>query len=503
MDAQALDASFAAEEEDALSQMIDRYGQPLLRYCHHILCDYHEAQDAVQITFYKAYTHRARVQPGTNLSAWLYRLAQKHRPARPYFRAALAAACLAVMLGVTVGAAGLSDAWRYFFPGVPENAVTELGVSQTNGDCTLTLEQAIADDSGVLLLLGLSRTDGGEIDPEIRTYFGDMALDCTLSLDGMPVLTSTGGYRTSGRTLSGDGKTLYFTKDLQINDVDGSLEGRTLTLQVPALGKWYTNFPATVSLASLAEEEIPTYRPVPGTEREAELGRLLAEQNCDLPIPEAEGFSGAAVRGAIILEDGALSIAMESIYEIRGMTDCIAVEPNALVDTRTGTRYDMDHATTAYLPDGTKTSIVSFRDCPLTAADLPWLELEVEYQIAQLVCKEPFTLDFQVDTSSALTLFLEPIQFDGQTLLLRELRLSAREIALELEQSEAYDASLRVPLTITLKDGTVLEPWVRGGHLNEVCVLNYTLLTEDGVPWFLDTSQVASVTIGDTTFAVP
>ena len=503
MDAQALDASFVAEEEDALSQMIDRYGQPLLRYCHHILCDYHEAQDAVQITFYKAYTHRARFQPGTNLSAWLYRLAQKHRPARPYFRAALAAACLAVMLGVTVGAAGLSDAWRYFFPGVPENAVTELGVSQTNGDCTLTLEQAIADDSGVLLLLGLSRTDGGEIDPEIRTYFGDMALDCTLSLDGMPVLTSTGGYRTSGRTLSGDGKTLYFTKDLQINDVEGSLEGRTLTLQVPALGKWYTNFPATVSLASLAEEEIPTYRPVPGTEREAELGRLLAEQNCDLPIPEAEGFSGAAVRGAIILEDGALSIAVESIYEIRGMTDCIAVEPNALVDTRTGTRYDMDHATTAYLPDGTKTSIVSFRDCPLTAADLPWLELEVEYQIAQLVCKEPFTLDFQVDTSSALTLFLEPIQFDGQTLLLRELRLSAREIALELEQSEAYDASLRVPLTITLKDGTVLEPWVRGGHLNEVCVLNYTLLTEDGVPWFLDTSQVASVTIGDTTFAVP
>ncbi|HIY21542.1 MAG TPA: sigma-70 family RNA polymerase sigma factor [Candidatus Flavonifractor merdigallinarum] len=75
MDAQALDASFVAEEEDALSQMIDRYGQPLLRYCHHILCDYHEAQDAVQITFYKAYTHRARFQPGTNLSAWLYRLA--------------------------------------------------------------------------------------------------------------------------------------------------------------------------------------------------------------------------------------------------------------------------------------------------------------------------------------------------------------------------------------------------------------------------------------------
>lgn len=75
MDAQALSASFASGEEESLAQMIELYGQPLLRYCHHILCDYHEAQDAVQITFCKAYTHRRRFQPGTNLSAWLYRLA--------------------------------------------------------------------------------------------------------------------------------------------------------------------------------------------------------------------------------------------------------------------------------------------------------------------------------------------------------------------------------------------------------------------------------------------
>ena len=75
MDAQALSASFASGEEESLAQMIELYGQPLLRYCHHILCDYHEAQDAVQITFCKAYTHRRRFRTGTNLSAWLYRLA--------------------------------------------------------------------------------------------------------------------------------------------------------------------------------------------------------------------------------------------------------------------------------------------------------------------------------------------------------------------------------------------------------------------------------------------
>lgn len=43
MDEQQLQAAFSAGDEAALSAVIARYGQPLLRYCHHILCDYHEA----------------------------------------------------------------------------------------------------------------------------------------------------------------------------------------------------------------------------------------------------------------------------------------------------------------------------------------------------------------------------------------------------------------------------------------------------------------------------
>lgn len=75
MDARALDACFATAGEEALNAAIALYGQPLLRYCHHILCDYHEAQDAVQTTFIKAYDNRKRFQNGSSLSAWLYRLA--------------------------------------------------------------------------------------------------------------------------------------------------------------------------------------------------------------------------------------------------------------------------------------------------------------------------------------------------------------------------------------------------------------------------------------------
>lgn len=430
------------------------------------------------------------------------RLERRERHNRPYFRMAVAAACLVVMLGAVVGAAGLSDAWRYFFPGVPENAVTELNVSQTHGDYTLTVEDAVADDAGLMLLLSLTRTDGAEIDPDLRMYFGDMRLESTLSLDGKQVLTTSGGYGMGGRRLSGDGKTLYFVEGQSIHDVD-SLAGRTLTYEVPALGKWYEVETATLSLETLAEQEIPTYARDPEADPPTRMGRLLAEQDCDLPIPAVEGFSGAAVRGALMTEDG-LSIAVESIHGVRDLTDCIGVEAGALIDTRTGARYEAVSSTTAYLPDGTEVWVTSFRDCPLTAEDLSWLELEAEYQIAQLVTTEPFELSFQVDTSAAVTLPLEPIQAEGKTLLLRELCLSAREIALELELDEAYDASLRVPLTITLTDGTVLEPWNYGGHQSEdACTLEYTLLTEDGAPCLLDTSQVASVTIGDVTFDLP
>lgn len=62
-------------DEQELDQIIAQFGQPLLRYCHHILCDYHEAQDAVQTTLIKAWEHRDSFQAGGNRSAWLYRMA--------------------------------------------------------------------------------------------------------------------------------------------------------------------------------------------------------------------------------------------------------------------------------------------------------------------------------------------------------------------------------------------------------------------------------------------
>ena len=75
MEEKNLDRDFASGGEYELGIAIELYGQPLLRYCHNILCDYAEAQDAVQITFIKAYNKRKKFKSGTSLSAWLYRIA--------------------------------------------------------------------------------------------------------------------------------------------------------------------------------------------------------------------------------------------------------------------------------------------------------------------------------------------------------------------------------------------------------------------------------------------
>lgn len=69
----ALAARFLTGGEQALEEVIARYGEPLLRYATTILCDYQEAEDVVQEVFLSAYQNRAAFD-GRHLSAWLYKI---------------------------------------------------------------------------------------------------------------------------------------------------------------------------------------------------------------------------------------------------------------------------------------------------------------------------------------------------------------------------------------------------------------------------------------------
>jgi len=60
--------------EHELEEVINLYGEKLLRYITAILFDYQEAEDIVQEVFVSAYEHRTAFD-GNNISAWLYRIA--------------------------------------------------------------------------------------------------------------------------------------------------------------------------------------------------------------------------------------------------------------------------------------------------------------------------------------------------------------------------------------------------------------------------------------------
>lgn len=56
-----------------LEELIDQYGDKLLRYATSILNNHQDAEDIVQDVFIAAYKNRA-VFDGKNLSAWLYKI---------------------------------------------------------------------------------------------------------------------------------------------------------------------------------------------------------------------------------------------------------------------------------------------------------------------------------------------------------------------------------------------------------------------------------------------
>lgn len=67
--------AFIEGSEAALEELVQLYTKPLLKYCYSILCNYYDAEDAVQITFIKVYQKRADIQSEKALPSFLYKAA--------------------------------------------------------------------------------------------------------------------------------------------------------------------------------------------------------------------------------------------------------------------------------------------------------------------------------------------------------------------------------------------------------------------------------------------
>jgi len=64
------------EKSIDIETIINTHSHALLRYCHSILCDYHEAQDVLQIIFIKAWQNKNKFTgDDKDLSSFLYKIA--------------------------------------------------------------------------------------------------------------------------------------------------------------------------------------------------------------------------------------------------------------------------------------------------------------------------------------------------------------------------------------------------------------------------------------------
>lgn len=433
---------------------------------------------------------------------------------RHFPRAALLAAALVAVLAVGAAAVSISGLWTRFFPNpVPQSAITVVNESQTAGGYTLTLEDAVADDNGVILLLTLSRADGGDMDPGIR--LSSKSMHVKLFADGEEV----GGGFDRQPVLSEDGKSLLFCFEGRNNSLSNfvSLTGKTLTLTADGVAVPIYSPDAfgyrpeePTDLSPLAEVEIPSLAPL-GHVDFMEDGDLepvraaIAAQDISIPLPLGDEFPQCAVRGAVILKEG-LAIAVAQERGTCGGRVCTGILPEALIDARDGTRYDMEEGVGFPLQDGkdTRLYLYTFRDCLLTAEDLPYLRLEVNYDIDEVYSTEPFSLTFVPKSDAAMILPMDKtVDADGVTMHIQELRLSALRVNLRFgDPMDPISATLRATETapvITLRDGTTVSTvWQGGSGGADACSVGFLPETENGERVFLDTALIASVTLGGT-----
>ena len=421
------------------------------------------------------------------------------RPGRPL----AVAAVLCTLLTIGAAAVGISGAWRYFAPSLPQNAVETVGVSQTAGDYTLTVEEAVVDDDNIMLLLALRRADGGAIDPEASLTTNSMNL--RLEVNG----NSFG--RSTDYQLSPDGKTIYICYENTGTPIEESILGSPITLTAEGvavklwnLGDHYTRIrcDTPVSLAPLAEVEIPDFSGVRLNDHAEAIARAAAAVGVTLQLPMAEDFPTLTIRGAAMTDEGlALVVVREPCTS--GDLLCTQVACDGLVDTRTSGWYPDVSSRGVELEDGTWAMLTVFRDGTLTPEDLPYLEAKVSYAIDRVLSDAPFSLTFVVNESSGLSVPLpETLELNGVALHPTDLHLSALKLTFSFEdyREEVEQAIYTDKLTpvLHLADGsTVAMGRSYSRSEDRYTTVSFRAEDADGERLFIDPGQVVSITFGN------
>ena len=435
--------------------------------------------------------------PEADLSAALRR-AEEPRRIRPV-RPLAAAAVLCALLTIGAAAVGFSGAWRYFAPSLPQNAVQTVGASQTSGDYTLTVEEAVVDDSNFMLLLALTRADGEPIDPEASLTTNSMDLEVTVD----------GHYfgRATDYQLSPDGKTIYICYENTGALTETSILGKPITLTADGVavrlfdddGNIRIQCDNPISLSALTEWGTPDFSAVPLVDHVEEIIQTAANGGAALPLFTVEGVPLLTLRGAALTSEGLALVTQDASY-VSGDLAYTRSSCEAIIDTRTGARYLCRSGHGAALEDGTWAFLEVFDDCPFTLEDLPYLEVEVSYTVDRILSDQPFWLTFTVEKSSGWKLPLDDVlELDGLTLHPAELRLSALDLQVYFQDEAEAAFSLYRDGTapvLHLANGTdITTTWHGGRHLDSALpMVSFQTIDANGDRLFIDPAQVVCST---------
>ena len=429
--------------------------------------------------------------------------ARRVTPLRPVRRlTALAAVCIVLALAVGAAAvAGISGAWSYFFAPPPEAVVSPVGVSQTSGDYTLTLEDVIMDQTGAVFLLALSRADGGPVDPEARLECNTMGFD--VLIDGEPM---TGGMDREPPVLSEDGKRLYFTMEMHNVSLDGeeSLLGKTITFRADGVGKVPDELlTGRASLAPLAAVELPRLEgeTLPdGTvslDVPADAAQAVAEQGVDLPLSQDGLFPQYRIVGAWLEGEELAVVVSQDYVPVRsdGLA-CVGFSVWGLVNGETGVQYPVTGGRGFELADGTWA--MAFYCDGAAAGELADLTLSGVYRVDQVLAEGPFSLTFQGEEETGRTLPLSmAMETEDGPVTLTQLRLSGLGLVLDFQGGSLRGADVLKddPPILHFADGSTMEaPFKLGMGSEGSFALSFAPQDEAGSRIFLDPDQVTHVT---------
>lgn len=418
------------------------------------------------------------------LAQWLVEgeMSSIRQARRPTYalRPALIAACLALALAVGAVAAGLGGAWQRFFPGSVGDNVTQVGASAITGDYTLTLEEAIVDEDGAAFLLALTRTDGGVLEGKPRLSGNVFGWD--VKVDGK---SPNMGLRHQEPIRSQDGRAVYYCVEFQDTSLEPgeTLIGREITFVCKGVADvdWSQEEmdrirSETVSLAPMADAWVETAEGweelTDGAFQTQSLDLLDQVKDARIPLALGDG-QVAEVAGVIFTADGP-AVAASWLVDRYWQDRYLAVEgiPYRLIDTRTGESWGMNGF--LRLGDSPETYLSRFPDCPLTAEDLPYVELMVYYQMEKVLSDQRAELTFLAEKGGGVTTEVgQRVAFDAHFRYegnLNRVRVSSLGLRIDMEDAvwdlPEDNAASYTAGRLVMKDGAEWSLCARGYHMD-------------------------------------